>query len=153
MFVCFLSFCFCFVCCFILALPCFCLFFKACMPRVLHGDGSRANPGKDMECTGLGRGGWVVVTPSNPEPGARSPLSLLLSSVRPGPARCHRKPGDEACHIARASPPPARPPPPHGCAQPAAGARDWSPGTRRTLRGAAFVFSGFRLFQRLTRRN
>lgn len=25
------------------------------MPRVLHGDGSRANPGKDMECTGLGR--------------------------------------------------------------------------------------------------
>lgn len=36
---------------------------------------------------------------------------------------------------------------------PRAGARDWSPGTRRTLRGAAFVFSGFRLFQRLTRRN
>lgn len=70
------------------------------MPRVLHGDGSRANPGRDMECTGLGRervtgaGGRVVVTPSNPEPGARSPLSLLL------PARCHRKPGDEAGHFA-----------------------------------------------------
>lgn len=131
------------------------------MPRVLHGDGSRANPGKDMECTGLGRervtgAGGGCRDPF--EPRAGSEVSALVPPFLG--ATGTRAPSSEAGgrsvpHRAAAvpSPPPARPPPPHGCAQPAAGARDWSPGTRRTLRGAAFVFSGFRLFQRLTRRN